>query len=631
MCGIAGIITTAGTPQTVAVQKMMASMAHRGPDGSGEYYDEGVVLGHVRLAVIDPRGGKQPLSNEDGSVWVVFNGAIYNYLELRQELIAHGHNFASYTDTEVLVHLYEEYGEMCLDRLNGMFAFVIYDKTKRHVFAARDRFGIKPFYYAVTVEYFLFASEPKALFASNFLRPEVNPEGLADYLTFQFSVGAKTLFAGVSKLEPGHSLSIDLSEGVVPHVKQWWDLHFDIDTDHTEDYFVDRLQYLLYDSVKVRMRADVPVGSYLSGGLDSSTVAVLAKEVLGSTPLHTFTGTFDEGAAFDETCYAQTVADVACTTHHVLHIKAQDFLAFIEKIIWHMDEPGAGPGVFPQYMVAGMARQHVKVALGGQGGDELFTGYARYLVAYLEEVLRGGIFETADSSKHAVILESIAPNLPVLKQYIPMLRMFWKDGLFDSREKRYFRLVDRSEGMRTCFTDDVRHTGGYQPFGAFCEIFNRQGSASYINQMCYFDCKASLPALLQVDDRTGMAFGLESRLPLLDYRIAELHASVPPAIKFAGGQSKVLFRKAVYNLLPNEVLQRKDKMGFPVPLNVWYAGELRDFVHDILLSNRARTRGVYNSAAVEGMLKCDQGFSRVLWGILCLELWYRTFIDQTAC
>ncbi len=628
MCGIAGIIKPGGDADILATRKMMDELAHRGPDGEGLYSFEGVALGHKRLSIIDPKGGQQPMSNEDGSIWIVFNGAIYNYLELRQELMACGHSFASYTDTEVIIHLYEEYGEACLERMNGMFAFAIHDQRKKSVFMARDRLGIKPFYYAKQAGRIIFASEPKALFASGFIHPQSNHTGILDYITFQFSLGSKTMFEGVFKLEPAHCMNIDLTQDIQPVIRQWWDMNFIIDTEHSEEYFTDHLLALLADSVKLCMRADVPVGSYLSGGLDSSTIAILAKEAIGEAPLHTFTGMFNEGAMFDETAYARIVVEQARTEHHELHITDQDFLKIFEKIIWHMDEPGAGPGVFPQYMVAGLAQQHVKVVLGGQGGDEIFTGYTRYLVAYLEEVFRGAIFETADKGKHVVTLESIIPNLPVLKEYIPMIKMFWKNGVFDERDKRYFRLVDRSEGMRSYFHDDVFDQKQYSPFDAFKEIFQKKEDISYINQMCYFDCKASLPALLQVDDRTGMAVGLESRLPLLDYRIVELNCSVSPAIKFAGGKSKVLLRRAIRNLLPAQILNRKDKMGFPVPLNIWYKSTLREYVRDLLLSQRARSRGLYNVNAIEKILDQDQGFSRVIWGILCLEVWHRIFIDQ---
>lgn len=629
MCGIAGIIRThENSADARTVDAMAEALAHRGPDDQGLYTFEGVSLAHRRLAIIDPKGGKQPMCNEDGSIWIVFNGAVYNYLELRQELIAYGHTLATYSDTEVIIHLYEQFGEECLAKLNGMFSFVIMDQRKRRVFAARDRFGLKPFYYYRDADAYFFASEPKAFFAAGVLRAEADPAGLQDYLTFQFTLGSKTMFKRVSKLEPGHALILDLQSSDLPMRKWcWWDLRFYDDTHHTEDYFHDKLSGLIADSVKMRMRADVPVGSYLSGGLDSSTVAVIASESLSGAAFHTFTGTFAEGAEFDESGYARMVAEQASTIHHELVMTADDFRQDIERIIHTMDEPCAGPGVFPQYCVSRMAREHVKVVLGGQGGDEIFIGYARYLVAYLEEVLRGNIFETHDHTKHSVSLESIVPNLPMLRQYVPMMRGFWRDGLFCSLEERYFKLIDRSEGMAGVMDHNLFDGSAYSPFEEFKAIFLKQERTSYVNRMCYFDIKGSLPALLQVDDRTGMAFGLESRLPLLDYRIAELFAAIPPGIKFKGGKSKALFREVIRNLLPKAVLERKDKMGFPVPLNLWYQGELKDYVRDILLSEKAVNRGIFNPETIRSLLEKDQQFSRVLWGCLCLELWHRAFID----
>lgn len=629
MCGIAGIIRqNYKESDVVAIRAMAQCLAHRGPDDEGFHSVGGVHFAHRRLAIIDPQNGRQPMCSRDGALTLIFNGAIYNYLELRQELIARGHSFQTYSDTEVLLHMYEEFGENCLNRLNGMFAFAVLDERTNEVFMARDRFGIKPFYYIMSDGAFLFASEPKAFWATGYAHAEPDMEGLRDYITFQFCLGAKTMFSGVKKLEPGHAMKIGVSDNLAIKEWCWWDLTFSDDTYHTEEYFIDKLQFLVSDAIKLRMRADVPVGSYLSGGLDSSTVATVASDFLSGAGLHTFTGTFSEGAQFDESHYASLVAHQAHTAHHELVITAQDFLESIESIVYHMDEPGAGPGVFPQFCVARMAHEHVKVVLGGQGGDEIFIGYARYLVAYLEEVLRGGIFQTFDETKHAVSMESIIPNLPMLKQYVPMMRTFWKSGLFDSLEKRYFAMVDRSEGSAAMFSQDLFSGQSYCPSESFAKIFMHQEKTSYINRMCYFDCKGSLPALLQVDDRTGMAFGLESRLPLLDYRIAEFCAAVPPGIKFKGGQPKALFRQAIRSLLPHEVLNRKDKMGFPVPLNIWYCGELREWVRCVLLSERAKSRGIYDAKVVEALLAKDQGFSRVLWGLLCLELWFTRFIDK---
>ncbi len=631
MCGIAGIIRSCPREaDAAAVEAMSTALAHRGGDGHGIHSSCGVTLGHRRLAIIDPQNGAQPMRSRDGRLTIVFNGAIYNYLELRQRLIGLGHTFRTYSDTEVLLAMYEQYGHDLLDHLNGMFAFAIHDERSGEVFLARDRFGIKPLYYMHSDGALLFASEPKAFWASGLATPQPDMAGLHDYITFQFSLGAGTMFRGVKKLEPGHAMVIVPGNGMALRQWRWWDLQFSDDVYHTEDYFTDKLLFLLSDAVKLCLRADVPVGSYLSGGIDSSTVATIAADVLGGGSLHTFTGYFSEGAEFDESAYARIVAANAGTRHHEQRITSSDFINSIDKIIYHMDEPGAGPGIIPQYRMAKLASEHVGVALGGQGGDEIFIGYARYLVAYLEEVLKGGIFQTFDETRHAVSMESIIPNLPMLKQYVPMMRSFWKRGLFENLDKRYFALIDRSGGSRDIYSEDLFAGSTYDPYEAFAKVFMHPQKTSYINRMCYFDCKGSLPALLQTDDRMGMAFGIESRLPLLDYRIAELCASIPPGIKFKGGQSKALFRNAVRNLIPKQVLERKDKMGFPTPLNIWYAGELKDWTRSMLLDGKARTRGIYNPDSIEKLLAVDQGFNRAIWGLLCLEIWFRTFMDNSG-
>lgn len=627
MCGIAGIINGHGVVYEEQLKKMTHAMAHRGPDGEGFHIDERVGLAHRRLSIIDPQGGHQPMCNEDGTVWITFNGAVYNYLELRQELIQKGHKIKTYCDTEVIIHAFEEYGESCVEKFNGMFSFVIWDSKKKQLFAARDRFGIKPFYYYSDSDKFIFASEIKSILATGMVDKQVNNDGIKDYIVFQFSLGEKTLFKNIKKLKPGHFLKIDLTKGISIVEKQYWDLKFEYDTYHTEDYFVDKLMFLIEDAVRLRLRSDVPLGSHLSGGLDSSTVVCLASDLLGGNGLKTFTGSFREGKEYDETAYAKIVSKHANTQYFEIMPSANDFKDTLNDIIYYLDEPGAGPGVFPQYFVSKLASQHVKVALGGQGGDEIFMGYARYLVAYLEECVKGAIWETADKDKYAVDLDSIIPNLPLLTTYKPMLSYFWKDGLFGAQDDRYYRLIDRSEGMKDLFNEDIFNTGEYLPIHDFKAIFNKEDIHSYINRMMYFDIKGSLPALLHVEDRTSMAVGLESRLPLLDYRIAELLATIPPVIKFKGGKSKALFKKAIKNIVPQEILQRKDKMGFPVPLAEWYQGSLKDYVKEILLSDTTRQRGIFKPDQLEKVLQGENKFSRVTWGLLCLELWYRTFID----
>lgn len=610
----------------------MGAIRHRGPDGDGVWLDaqRPVGLGHVRLAIIDPEHGKQPMVTEDGRFIVVFNGAIYNYLELRRELIGKGHPIHSYSDTEVLLYAYREWGESFVDRLQGMFAFAIWDRHEQRLFCARDRVGIKPFYYHFDGKRLLFASEIKAILADPSVRAQANPEGLQDYLTFQFCLDQKTLFKGVEKLEPGHCLSARYEgDALKVSTRQYWDLQYNINDEHDERYFIDSLAGLIDDSIRLHMRSDVPLGAHLSGGLDSSAVVCLASRMLGGEPMHTFTGAFNEGPQFDETHYAKDVAAFAGTTYNEIYIPAgQELADILPRLMYYMDEPLAGPGVIPQYYVSRLASQHVKVVMGGQGGDELFVGYARYMAAYLEKCLSGAIYQTANQNRYAVSLESIVPNMPLLATYQPMLQGLWKNGLFGPHDQRYFSLVDRSEGMTQLFNQDaLRGSGGYSSFESFQRIFNRDELHSLVNQMTYFDLKGSLPALLHVEDRTSMAASIESRVPLLDHRIVEFMATIPPNIKFANGRMKHLFKEAVRSSVPQSIFERKDKMGFPTPLTQWTKGVARDFVRDTLLSDRARQRGLYNVPAVENALSNEREFGRVVWGLLCLELWHRIFID----
>lgn len=612
---------------------MMHAIRHRGPDGDGIWLDEKrpVGLGHVRLAIIDPEHGKQPMVTADGRYVVVFNGAIYNYLELRRELTGKGHPIHSYSDTEVLLYAYREWGEQFVDRLIGMFAFAIWDKHEQRLFCARDRIGIKPFYYRFDGQRLLFASEIKAILADPGVEAAANFEGLQDYLTFQFCLDQKTLFKGIDKLEPGHCLTAHY-EGDVLKVatRQYWDLRYEIDEEHDERYFIDTLSGLIDDSIRLHLRSDVPLGAHLSGGLDSSSIVCLASRMLGGEQLKTFTGAFSEGPQFDETAYAKEVSSFAGTAYHEIFIPAGHELPdVLPRLMYYMDEPLAGPGVIPQYYVSRLASEHVKVVMGGQGGDELFIGYARYMAVYLEKCLSGAIYQTANQRRYAVSLESIVPNLPLLATYQPMLQNLWRDGLFNSHDQRYFRLVDRSEGMNQLFNPEaLRGAGNYSPFESFQRIFNRDELHSLVNQMTYFDLKGSLPALLHVEDRTSMAASIESRVPLLDHRIVEFMASIPPNIKFAGGRMKHLFKESVRSAVPQTIFERQDKMGFPTPLTQWTKGVAREFVMDTLLSGRARQRGLYNPEAVEKALTDEREFGRVVWGLLCLELWHRIFIDK---
>jgi asparagine synthase (glutamine-hydrolysing) len=544
----------------------------------------------------------------------------------RDELVQLGHSFQTNSDTEVILRMYLQYGEECVARLNGMFAFLILDRYRSRVLSARDHLGVKPLYFRVSSEALLFASEIKALLQFPGLRIEPDESALRDYLIFQFVLGERTLFRGIHKVLPGQFQVINL-EDLSVRTTCYWEPHFRVDLEHTEKYFVEQLRYLIEDAARIQMRSDVPLGTYLSGGLDSSIVTTLASRH-SLQQLKTFTGAFAEGPEFDESEYAREVAE-ACSARSFVVVPGEvEFVEALPRLIWHMDEPAAGPGLFPQYILARAARREVKVVLGGQGGDEIFGGYARYVVAYLEQALKGAIFETNEEKEHIVSLHSILPNLPALKQYTPMLQSFWREGAFTPMDSRYFQLIDRSVGAMELYSDEFRETFDREgAFERFQKIFNQPDTKSYYNKMTHFDMVSSLPALLHVEDRVSMAASLESRVPLLDHRVVDLVTSMPAPLKFKGAEMKYALKRAIGDILPERILQRKDKMGFPVPLHLWTGGRAQEFMEDTLLSTHCRTRGLFDTACVEKLLCGELPFGRKLWGLLNLELWYRQFMD----
>jgi asparagine synthase (glutamine-hydrolysing) len=626
MCGLVALLNRDGLPADGALLTRMAErIAHRGPDDEGLHIDGPVGLFHKRLAIIDLVSGHQPMTLEH--VTGVFNGEIYNFVELREELRARGHRFATTSDTEVMLRAYVEYGVDFVKHLNGMFAFVLLDARAGRLVAGRDHFGIKPLYYFANERVLVYASEIKALLAHPAVQARVCAQGMQDYATFQFTLGDTTLFDGIHKVPPAHLHVVNLRSPAL-HVERYWEPQFAFALDRSEREVTEELRALIDDSVRLQMRSDVPVGTYLSGGLDSSTVTMAASHHAGE-PLKTFTGAFREGPEYDESRYAQLVAKAAGARSFVIYPTEDEFVAYLPKLVYHMDEPAAGPGLFPQYMVARLAKEHVKVCLGGQGADEIFAGYARYSVAYLEQAMKAAIHGESEEGGLAIPLEGMANSLSLLKQYAPMVKRFLQSGVFGPMARRYFRLVDRTEGMQELFSPDFRAALDLErQFERFREIFERPATPSYFDRMTYFDMMTSLPALLQVEDRVSMAVSLESRVPLLDRRIVDLMATIPPGIKFKAGEVKYLFKRAVGTLLPPQVLARTDKMGFPVPLQQWARGKARDFFADTLLSRACRERGVFDVGAVRRLIQEDQAYGRALWGVLQLELWYQQFIDR---
>jgi asparagine synthase (glutamine-hydrolysing) len=625
MCGIAGLVRLDGGPirgLAVELARMNARQKHRGPDGEGVWTDpsDAAGLAHVRLAVVDTSAAAaQPMTRGGGNV-VTYGGEIYNHVELRRELGEA--DFKTRSDTEVLLAAYAKWGESCVEKLRGMFAFAIWDSRERKLFCARDRFGVKPFVYATTGGHFAFASEAKALLP--FLpRVETDLEGLKDYLAFQFTMNDKTLFAGVKQLEPAHVLTV--RDGRVT-TRRYWEARHDLDLASSPERFRDETRRRLAESVALHMRGDVPVGAYLSGGLDSSVVASLARLARPDEEFRAYVGRFVEPAGYDETPFARIAAEHARARLDVVDIGPDDFLRDIRGVIRHLDWPVAGPGSFPQFEVSRAAGRDVKVLLGGQGGDEVFGGYVRYLVAYFEACIQGAIDGTADRGRFVVTYESIIPNLSALRGYEPMLAHFWKEGLFGPRDRRYFRLVNRAEGLRDVI--DWRLLEPYSAYETFRATFDDVGAESYFDRMTRFDMKTLLPALLHVEDRVSMAHGVESRVPLLDHELVEFVATAPAIVKFKDGRLKHLLREATDGVVPRAIVDRPDKMGFPVPLTQWARGPLREFVADTLGSARAQTRPYLRRGVdVDALIAGEAEYGRNLWALLSLELWQQEFHD----
>jgi asparagine synthase (glutamine-hydrolysing) len=633
MCGVFGFVARGPVADASALlQRGIDLQKHRGPDGEGQWIapERTVGLAHMRLSIIDLTDhGAQPMTDAQSGVVISYNGEIYNYIELRAEL---GGDYATTSDTEVILRAWLRWGPACVDKLRGMFAILIWDPCTRQLFVARDRFGIKPLYYTRQGDRLYFASEVKALAA---FMPErrLARGALAEYLSFQFTVSGAALLDGVFEVPAAHRgfVGVGATSDLQPRFERYWEVQYRPDPWHTEAYFVEHLRELMADSIAKHLRADVEVGAYVSGGIDSSLLAIMARAARPDGPFQIFNGRFVEGPAYDESRYAQDVANEHRMTCHVQDITEDDFVNHIAKVIYHLDGPVAGPGSFPQYMVSKLAGTHLKVVLGGQGGDEIFGGYARYMVAYFEQCIKGALEGTGHDGQFIVTYESIISNLVTLKQYQPLLKEFWADGLFGPRDERYFRLINRANTLGGAIAPDAVDIAPV--LSTFKKIFwgDNVGPEAYFDLMTHFDFKTLLPALLQVEDRMSMAHGLESRVPFLDHPVVEFAATIPPNIKFTSGELKRLLRLAFADRLPRSICERKDKMGFPVPLNQWLkdGGRASEFVRDTLGSARALGRDyLAEGVDIGAMIGAQGAFNRNLWGLLSLELFQQQFIDR---
>jgi asparagine synthase (glutamine-hydrolysing) len=627
MCGICGKFDFSpnGQVNESLLDAMLMAIRHRGPDDRGTYASHQIGLGHARLSIIDLNSGHQPISNEDGTVWIVFNGEIYNYRELRTWLLAKGHTLKTQSDTEVIVHLYEEIGPLCVEKLRGMFAFALWDERAKSLFLARDRIGIKPLYYFLNDKTLVFASEIKAILADPSVRRNLAPEVVDRFLTFLYVPGEETLIQGIRKLAPGHFL---LARNGKAEIREYWDLRFakpsnQLNLEEAESQISD----LLVESVDLHMIADVPVGVLLSGGVDSTAILSCAAERTGRE-INTFTVGFSGPQVEDERPYAKLAAKTYGSRQFEITVTARDFAAFLPQYVWHMEEPVCEPPAVALYYVSKLARQHVKVLLSGEGGDEAFAGYDNYRnIVWLERLKQ--VWPAANGAA-SWSLSHLGSQMrsPRLARYAPLMNKTFPDYYYSrtSTPHRY-----SGNGIGELYASDfVKSVDREQSIEPVRRLLANVRNQAVLDQMLYIDTKTWLPDdLLIKADKMTMANSLELRVPLLDHRLIEFAASLPPKYKLNGFTLKYIWKKALSKRVPAQILNRR-KAGFPVPYESWLRRDLKDQVYSILTDRKTTQRGYFQQSAVEKLMKVntEQGaHSKEVFSLVALELWHRIFLD----
>jgi len=618
VCGIAGIVRWDRAPVFEhEIRSMCGAMVHRGPDEEGVYLGDGVALGMRRLSIIDLGNGQQPIANEDGSVWIVFNGEIYNYRELRRQLELKGHTFRTASDTETIVHLYEDVGEHVVDHLRGMFAFAIWDTRTRQLLLARDRLGIKPLYFIERDGELVFASELKPILQLPGVDRSVSWEAASHLFTFLATPSSQSIVHGIRKLEPARIATATGNRGI--RIERYWDVEFVPDSEATEDEVVERLRALLVESVTLHQISDVPIGAFLSGGIDSSAVvATMAR--LAPDRVKTFSIGFAE-AGYDELRYARDVAAAFGTDHYDLVLRP-DVIRIVEDLTWYLDEPFGDTSAIPTYMVSKLAAEHVKVVLSGDGGDELFAGYEKYVVEARERRfdkipvwLRRAAGAVGDAMRDGMrgrrFLQHLALDGPA--RYLDASTMFTRDQ------------------MRRLFRDDAfDEMSRHDPWRAALAAFAPTDDGDWLAAVQHHDLQSYLPLdILTKVDRMTMAHSIEARPPLLDHKLVEFAATIPADLRLRGGTTKYLLKRAMRGILPDGIIDRP-KHGFAVPLARWFRGELAEFARDLLLSDTCRQRDFFNTQYIETLFRQhDRGrdLDLQLWTILSFELWCRRFLD----
>jgi len=625
MCGICGIVNfDPSDPVSPGVLEAMTDrISHRGPDDFGYFREGRVGLGHRRLSIIDLSGGRQPIFNEDESVVVVFNGEIYNYQEITADLIARGHVFRTHSDTETIVHAYEEYGDACVNRFRGMFAFALWDRRRHRLLLVRDRLGIKPVYYYHGRDSLVFGSEIKSLLEVPGVPREIDETSLGLYLAQRYVPGPRTMFKNIFKLQPAHWMVVEAGR---VEVRKYWDIPYRTADNSCSD--PEQFASLLEESVRLRLIAEVPLGVFLSGGLDSSAIlATMSKELSrsrkGGEPIKTFCVGYESpnGAEADdnEFTYAREVAQAFGADHHEFTLGADDFRDFIPQLVWHLDEPLADPSCIPLYYISRMARQHITVVLSGEGADEVLGGYGIYAKMLALEKLRrlpgagplaGLLTRRIGESRYQDILRMAA--LPLEQRYRGVSRGF--------RPALQARLTGQTGWTETL--DQI-----YAP------LFDAVSHASGLDRMLYVDSKVWLPDdLLLKADKITMATGLELRVPFLDHKLVEFAAQLPQRMKLQGSTGKVLLRRIMKNVLPASIL-RRPKKGFPVPTMSWLRGPLKEFTRETLLAPGAACRNYFDPQVLQQIVDRHEARGdrqQEIWALLVFEHWHRAFVQVST-
>ncbi len=626
MCGINGIVYSSRSGKQIDEQiltKMRDVIYHRGPDGAGNFVEGNIGLGHRRLSIVDVSHGGQPMFNEDKSLVIIYNGEVYNHADYREELEAKGYKFQNRSDTETIIHLYEEYGERCVEKLRGMFAFAIWDRKNKTLFIARDRLGVKPLYYVHDEQGNLFfGSEIKTLLEASAVKPELNYNALPDQFANHGTSKDETLFVGVKRLLPGHILT--WKDGKV-EIKQFWEVSYEPKHEGTDAEFIEEWRDLFKHSVKLRLMADVPLGMFLSGGIDSSAIAAMMSTMVDE-PIKTFSVGFAEREA-NEFEFARIVAKAYHTDHYEITITPEQFFEALPKLIWHEDEPIGFDSSIPLYFISKLAEEHVKVVLTGEGSDEIMAGYGRYAKA-LQQLSIGEKYESFTPSfiRSAIKTGATAVGGKLTRTFLT--RESDIENLFLDNFSIFGKRLQTK-----LFTDETKaRIGELNPYFYQNEWLKQTDAAEILDKLLYVDSKTYLHELLMKQDQMSMAASIESRVPFLDHKLVELTAKMPTKMKLCGNTTKFLLKEAMKGILPDEILYRP-KMGFPVPTAQWLRKEFKHFVDEYVLSERTLSRGIFDADFVRRLVaQHNQGTDHAtkIFRLINFEMWFRIFIENES-